>query len=61
MLTELFGETAEEALPGLKDLGLVVGETLFDIIHAFDHDAPEEDGELVRKALLALQPKTITL
>ena len=45
MLAELFGELAEEALPGFEDLGLIVGETLFDVIHAFDHDAPEEDGE----------------
>ena len=52
LLTELFGETAEEALPGLEDLGFIVGETLFGIIDAFDHDAPEEDGELVRQGLV---------
>ena len=45
MLAELFGETAEETLPGLEDLGLVVGEPLLDIIHAFDHDAPVKFGE----------------
>ena len=52
MLAELFGELAEEALPGFEDLGLIVGEPLFDVIHALDHDAPEEDGELVRQGLV---------
>src|SRR6185436_2760462 len=49
------GELAEEALPGLENLGLIVGEPLFDIIDAFDHDAPEEDGELVRQGLVGDQ------
>ena len=52
LLAELFGKSAEEALPGLEELGLIVGETLFDVIHALDHDAPEEDGELMGQGLV---------
>src|SRR5205807_7186957 len=49
LLAELSGETTESALFGLQHLSLVLGESMFDVVGALDHHAPEEDGELARQ------------
>src|SRR5215210_2884416 len=46
LYAELFSETMKRALLGLQDLGFVIVEPVLGETDAFDHDAPEERGEL---------------
>src|SRR5918999_268564 len=46
LYTEIFSQTVKRALFGMKHLRFVILEPVLDVIHAFDHHAPEERGEL---------------
>ena len=45
LLAEFFGQSFERTLFGLQDLGVVVGQSLLDVVVALDHDAPVLGGE----------------
>ena len=49
LLTELPRESAQRSLLGLEHLGFVLLETELDVVHALDHDAPEQGGEFARQ------------
>src|SRR5258705_7020901 len=49
-LAKFFGESTQGALFGLEHAGLIMREPVFDVVDAFDHDAPEQDRELTRQS-----------
>ena len=40
------GESAQGSLLGFENFGFVVVESEFDVVQAFDHDAPEQGSKL---------------